>query len=239
MKLVVALLAAGCSPSSAFVPSTTPPKQPPPVIETPENAIDTRAELTRQETAPPATGSPGFQQTGEIQQAKLGSEHAAEVAKIQPPEAPPAPPAARHLLVATSAIAVAPPESTRLVGALERLADAVELVAPARTDDIARIRESAEKIELAGADGGSHAAAVRTALIAAGQALRSLPVDLTTSFGVRLRDAADEVVQKASSIAPGTPLKQQYTPVRQAFRASTDAVYSALHEPPPVLPGQA
>ena len=79
----------------------------------------------------------------------------------------------------------------------------------------------------------------RAALIAAGQALRSLPLDLTTSFGVRLRDAADEVMQKASSIAPGTPLKQQYTPVRQAFRASTDAVYSALHEPPPVLPGQA
>jgi hypothetical protein len=236
MKLVVVLLAAGCAPSSAFVPSTTPPRQPRPVIETPENAIDTGSELSRQETAPPPTGSPGFQRTGEIQEAKLGSQH---VAGIEPPVAPPAPPEAQHLLVATSAIAVAPPESTRLVGALERLADALELVAPSRTDDIARVRKSAAQIQRAGADEGSHAAAVREALVAAGDALRSLPVDLTTSDGVRLRDAADEVVQKASSIAPGTPLKQQYTPVRQAFRASTDAVYSALHQPPPVLPGQA
>jgi hypothetical protein len=234
MKLVVVLLAAGCA-TTARKPSSRTSTD----VDTPESKIDTEAELTHEETAPPTDAGPNFQQTGEIQETKLGSEHAAEVANIRPPEAPPAPPAAQHLLVATSAIAVAPPESTRIVGALERLADALELVAPSQTDDIARIRKSAKQIQLAGSDDASHAAAVREALIAAGHALRSLPLDLTTSYGVRLRDAADEVVQKASSIAPGTPLKQQYTPVRQAFRASTDAVYSALHQPPPVLPGQA
>jgi hypothetical protein len=229
MKLVVVLLVSACA-SAPTKPKTAAD------IETPESSIDTRAELSRRETAPPATGSPGFQRTGEIQEAKLGSQH---IAGIEPPEAPPAPPEAQHLLVATSAIAVAPPESTRLAGALQRLADALALVAPSRTDDIARIRESAAEIERTGTDNGSHAPAVRTALTAAGQALRSLPIDLTTSYGVRLRNAADEVVQKASSIDPGTPLKQQYKPVRDALRASTDAVYSALHEPPPVLPGHA
>jgi hypothetical protein len=229
MKLVVVLLASACA-------APKPASKTAAEIQTPENAIDTRAERSRQETAPPSTGSPGFQRTGDIQEAKLGSQH---IAGIEPPEAPPPPPEAQHLLVATSAIAVAPPESTRLVGALQRLADALALVAPSRTDDIARIRESAAEIERSGVDNGSHAAAARTALTAAGQALRSLPIDLTTSYGVRLRDAADEVMQKATSIDPKTPLKQQYTPVRQALRASTDAVYSALHEPPPVLPGHA
>lgn len=231
MKLVVLLLASACA-----APPRKAPSKPAADIETPENAIDTRAERTRQETAPPSTGSPGFQQTGDIQDAKLGSQH---IAGIEPPDAPPAPPEAQHLLVATSAIAVAPPESIRLVSALQRLADALALVAPSRTDDIARIRESAAEIERTLADNGSHAPAVRAALIAAGQALRSLPIDLTTSDGVRLRNAADEVVQKASSINPGAPLKQQYKPVRDALRASTDAVYSALHEPPPALPGHA
>jgi hypothetical protein len=46
-------------------------------------------------------------------------------------------------------------------------------------------------------------------------------------------------VREAASIEPTAPLKEQYKPVREALRASTDAVYSALHEPPPVLPGHA
>jgi hypothetical protein len=240
MKLVAVLVVAGCGGStSTYVPATSPPKPKPPVVETPENAKDTASELSHRETAPTPNAGPGELQAGQIEQAKLGDQHAAEVARIQPPEPPPPPPEAQHLLVATSAIAIAPPESTRLAGALERLADALTLVAPSRTDDIARIRESAEQIEIAGADDGSHAPAVRAALVAAGDALRAIPLDLSTSYGVRLRNAADEVVQKATSINPGAPLKDQYTPVRQALRASTDAVYSALHEPPPVLPGQA
>jgi hypothetical protein len=157
--------------------------------------------------------------------------------ETEPAAAPaPPPPEARRLLVAASAVAVAPPEPGRLAGALERLADALAVVAPSRTDDIARIRDSAAQLERPDVE---DARAVRTALVAAGEALRAIPLDLSTSYGVRLRDAADSVVREAASIEPTAPLKEQYKPVREALRASTDAVYSALHEPPPVLPGQA
>jgi hypothetical protein len=237
MKLVVVLLAAGCASSTNPLFGTP---QRPSDVETPESAIDTSSQRTHNEMTPPPDAWSGEHQTGQIEQTHLGSQqHATETERITPPQSSPAPPAAQHLLVATSAVVAAPPEVTRLTGALERLADAVALVAPSRTDDIARIRESASTLELSGTDAGSHSAEVRAALGAAGHALRSLPIDLTTSYGVRLRDAADEVVQKADSIDPAAPLDKQYAPVREALRASTDAVYSALHEPPPVLPGQA
>ena len=72
MKLVVALLVTGCA--------STPPPKPPAYVDTPESKIDTESELTHAETAPPADAPQNFQRTGEIQETKLGSQHAAEVA---------------------------------------------------------------------------------------------------------------------------------------------------------------
>ena len=72
MKLVVVLLA-GCASVAS-----KPPTKPPAYVDTPESTIDTESELTHAETAPPADAAPNFQRTGEIQETKLGSQHAAE-----------------------------------------------------------------------------------------------------------------------------------------------------------------
>jgi hypothetical protein len=135
--------------------------------------------------------------------------------------------------VAARAVAIAPPEPGRLAGALDNLADALALVAPQRADDIARVREGAADLERAGTAAGAHAGAVRSALRAAGDALRSLPIGVTTADGARLRDAADAVMLQAEAIDPARPLAPQYQLVRDALRASADAVYSALHVPTP------
>ncbi len=167
------------------------------------------------------------------------SYHAATDATITGETAPPA--AARKLLDATNELVAAQPKASHaaLVEALDRLADALVVVAPDQPKADLRVREAVDQLRISSEHATTHAALVRTALQAAARALRTAPIpggfDETSIRSLRLREAADAVENAAATLDPDRPLLDQYATVRIALRESTRAVYAALGRPEPAI----
>lgn len=167
------------------------------------------------------------------------SHHATMDAKITGDTAPPA--AARKLLQATNEVVDAQPNLSHaaIVDALDRLADALVVVAPNQAKADLRVRESVDQLKISSEDATTHAALVRNALQAAASALRAAPIpggfDETSIRSLRLREATKAVANAAATLDPDRPLLDQDATVRIALRESTRAVYAALGRPEPAI----
>jgi streptomycin 6-kinase len=146
----------------------------------------------------------------------------------EPPEA------AKRLLAAANQLASVRGdiEHERVIHALERLADALEVIAPERADDIIRVRQSAIELSRSAPEARVHSALVRAGLEAAARVLAGTrpPDDAEppSIHTLRLREASLAVANATAALDPDRPLLEQYGYVRVAIRESTRAVFAAV-----------
>lgn len=130
-------------------------------------------------------------------------------------------------------------EHRYVVDALESLAAALEAVAPDKTTEIIRVRQSARQLARSDVSAQDHAELVRDALGATARALRSVPLrdreGVPSIYQLRLEQATRAVVNASRALELDTPLMEQYELVRIGMRQATRAVFAALEADEPRL----
>ncbi len=135
----------------------------------------------------------------------------------------PARPAVHRLVVAVRALDEAPrtDDHVALLAAMRALGDSLEVVAPSRTAELARVRTMTHALERAVGNSDAHADFVRIGLVSAWHALEAIsPRHGTGCF----RTGIDSLVDAASKIDPEARLAAQYPEVRAALHAASAAV---------------
>lgn len=138
----------------------------------------------------------------------------------------PSRPAVRRLVTSVAALdeAPRPDDHVALLGAMRALGDSLELVAPGRTAELARVRTMTHALERAVGNSDAHADFVRIGLVSAWHALEAVsPRQNSGCF----RTGLDSMVDAASRIAPEKRLAAQYPQVRAALHAASAAVLAA------------
>jgi hypothetical protein len=144
--------------------------------------------------------------------------HACETASA------PARPAVRRLVAAVDALDHAPRtnDHVALLGAMRALRDSLEVVAPSRTAELARVRTMTQALERAIGNSDAHADFVRIGLVSAWHALEAVAPRHAGSGCYRT--GLDSLVDASSKIAPEKRLAAQYPQVKAALHAASAAV---------------
>ena len=144
--------------------------------------------------------------------------HACETA------AAPARPAVRRLVTAVGALDQAPrtDDHVALLGAMRALRDALEVIAPSRTAELARVRTMTQALERAGGNSDARADFVRIGLVSAWHALAAIAPHHRGSRCYRT--GLDALVEASSQIAPERRIAAQYRHVRAALHGASAAV---------------
>jgi hypothetical protein len=158
----------------------------------------------------------------------LGATHAETTQSITPlGEAPRtiSGEAAQRLLAATDKLANAGPETkhARLVFGLERLADALDEVAPSRATE--KVRLCAYDLERSWTRTIARGDVVRTGLEGAGRVLAQL--EPASSDRTRARKALEVSSRATDSIDPDRAVVEQYGAIDIAFRETVRALFVA------------
>jgi len=171
---------------------------------------------------------------------QIGTTHVSQTRNIQPPELAMPPPrpvppeAAQELLTAVDEVDAAGPDQMRVVRALRAFADALDVVAPGRPNDLIDMRQAIDQLEGSAPRTGSDAQLVQLALNAAARALAAVPPSKAVDLN-RLQSDVGELGRMTASLALYRPLREQRAELRMALRASVRAVFAATGAPPPVL----
>jgi hypothetical protein len=174
-------------------------------------------------TSPPAAIGP-----------RIGTRHAQETAAIKAPRSsetaprPVPPPQAQYLLVATGELDAANAEldDGHVVRALYALADALEVVAPQRADEIVSLRERTQALGRAELEPDAHAGLAQLALDVATHVLAGAH-PWADRDRQRLVNAVDAMASATVRIDPHRRLGDQAGALRSVFDASVRAVYAA------------
>jgi hypothetical protein len=118
-------------------------------------------------------------------------------------------------------------DHVRVLHAMRALADALEVIAPARKNEILRIRVMSNALERSKSTASAHADFVKIGLFAAANALAALPAQARADR-ICYRNALTAMTDAAARINPDGTLRDQYPDVRAALRASVAVVYAAI-----------